>query len=668
MARGRYKASLADLDQVKDVNNADALILTVRPAKRARRCAEQESPFSTDVTFDQSEASESGSTEAVTAASVAATSMVPAATTTASSNIGEAPKDDRNDGLRAVHLSIDKAAATFVPVVNGMRSERTSPDSSSAIATGKSGIRDDGDTGVSSLRSMAFVSEFTDGDKGHVVVVEAVESTLVPAGDCPICMGDFAEGCMLVLCNAGHVCCPLCVLRTVREALGPSARVVHCPICFEEAKAALATAPPLLQPLEPSLSAFSVVKGLREGVDYFPAAAIHCAVVYGVHRWSQDVSARSSGSVHVDRGSGDGSSDFAAAASSSVAPVVDELEGVAPLSKEEMLRYARMQVESAVLPNGERTFTCPDPRCGEYMISDDPTPRRVTCLHCRKTELCGACGLDWARSRHGDFLGGPQSCAAAFNYEQSLAEAEILARGKDSTGTFKQCPKCRAGLTHYRGHGCHSIDCPNCTTKFCYACMRTDCKNCHTFCDDTCDCADCFDCAAGNGGHSKTKPLCKICFGHCPACQDAGNPEARESRHERQRKAYNSRAGPPCGSTIATDVGGVAIRAYVGRVAAAGGRYTIDARVAAAAAAAAARALQTAMTRTATATRLGFAGALRLAGTAVGVSPADTTGVAAAASAVVGNAATDAAAAVTPLRPPPPQKSKMLSLLSRLKG
>jgi hypothetical protein len=159
------------------------------------------------------------------------------------------------------------------------------------------------------------------------------------------------------------------------------------------------------------------------------------------------------------------------------------LQGVPPLTDEEMLRFARLQLEAAVsvLPNGERSFSCPDPRCGLLMISDDPTPRRERCPHCHSAVMCGACGLDWERSKHALFTDAA-GCAKALHHLQSNEEAESLARGEDTAGTFKPCPICRMALTHYRSHGCHSINCPRCRAQFCYACLRVDCPNSHTWC------------------------------------------------------------------------------------------------------------------------------------------------------------------------------------------
>lgn len=120
--------------------------------------------------------------------------------------------------------------------------------------------------------------------------------------------------------------------------------------------------------------------------------------------------------------------------------------------------------------------------------------------------------------------------------------------------TSKKCPLCMSHLTHYQGHQCHHITCPNIAcltpdgnrTKLCYRCLETDytnlmrrgnastcrCGFSHSFCsnalvgtnvqdilnisgeypmDKKCKCVICPDCRVG-------RP-CHFCFGDCAVCK-----------------------------------------------------------------------------------------------------------------------------------------------------
>ena len=58
-------------------------------------------------------------------------------------------------------------------------------------------------------------------------------------------------------------------------------------------------------------------------------------------------------------------------------------------------------------------------------------PPSTVCPHCHSAVMCGACGLDWERSKHALFteVAGGAGCAKALHHLQSNEEADSLARG-----------------------------------------------------------------------------------------------------------------------------------------------------------------------------------------------------------------------------------------------
>lgn len=169
--------------------------------------------------------------------------------------------------------------------------------------------------------------------------------------------------------------------------------------------------------------------------------------------------------------------------------------------------------------DGDVIFACPHPTCGRLTSARsatvDPLPDRVPslaytestasvkCIHCQKL-TCRLCRIPWTAAHVG------QTCTQV----QRLRRMHSVAHNAlfDSLGiTFKQCPGCGTGITHYRGHGCHHIrpgsGCTNCGTHFCYVCLYKfpsqgpfSCPfDCPKFCtmDGICGCLDCPDCKPG---------------------------------------------------------------------------------------------------------------------------------------------------------------------------
>jgi hypothetical protein len=95
---------------------------------------------------------------------------------------------------------------------------------------------------------------------------------------------------------------------------------------------------------------------------------------------------------------------------------------------------------------------------------------------------------------------------------RKAAVAAAAAAKARSNGLFRRCPKCKAPVIHYWGHGCHHIGVVACCGyQWCFLCLdQYPCKQkCPLFCTRTCGCAPCPEC----------KPLmpCAHCQG-CPNC------------------------------------------------------------------------------------------------------------------------------------------------------
>jgi len=127
-----------------------------------------------------------------------------------------------------------------------------------------------------------------------------------------------------------------------------------------------------------------------------------------------------------------------------------------------------------------------------------------------------------------------RTCEEAAEAVRSEAEAKAVEAGEEGA-TFKRCPACGSGITHYRAHGCHHIT-HQCKpgappAHWCYVCMgKYPCKaGCALWCDDTCDCADCPDCRRG-------RPCGHCVRVGCPSCKGEGK-KAKATRLARQTAA-----------------------------------------------------------------------------------------------------------------------------------
>lgn len=335
--------------------------------------------------------------------------------------------------------------------------------------------------------------------------------------DCPICMNTVPGDAALRVCalEASHVTCRLCALKYVRSSLTPGIQRLDCPSC-DAATASAST----------SLT--------------HPGSFSHDAV-YELQRWSARV--HDAHAEAVAAGGAAASSSTSHSASSS--PSADPLEGERPLTADEVLRYGQMCVAFAMKNAGggsgssgspnEREIKCPNPACESSFWTDESVPSGVTCAFCG-TPMCSACGAEWMETGHAS-----RTCAQVGEALERDREAAELA-ASEIGGTFKPCPTCNMGTTHYRGHGCHHITCPRCRGHWCFVCCGPyPCSNgCPAWCKDECDCADCPECRHGKpcsfcvaGVVRSAGLLCGPCHGETPAqvaTREAVMKAAREAR------------------------------------------------------------------------------------------------------------------------------------------
>ncbi|KAH3762532.1 hypothetical protein Pelo_5644 [Pelomyxa schiedti] len=93
----------------------------------------------------------------------------------------------------------------------------------------------------------------------------------------------------------------------------------------------------------------------------------------------------------------------------------------------------------------------------------------------------------------------------------SSASESVRSSVRSFVGTVCQtCPKCGAGITKPRSHGCHTVKCPQCGQAFCYNCRAIGKCECLPYCTDKCICLPCTECR-----RNKRCPGC----GGCDVCK-----------------------------------------------------------------------------------------------------------------------------------------------------
>eukprot|EP00811_Abedinium_folium_P004096 NODE_1376_length_2500_cov_27.116308.p1 GENE.NODE_1376_length_2500_cov_27.116308~~NODE_1376_length_2500_cov_27.116308.p1 ORF type:complete len:740 (-),score=109.79 NODE_1376_length_2500_cov_27.116308:279-2273(-) len=198
------------------------------------------------------------------------------------------------------------------------------------------------------------------------------------------------------------------------------------------------------------------------------------------------------------------------------------------LSEDEVHRFERFVIEARI-PYERRSY-CKHETCARMLDTALHVAGELPHLHCPycNRDSCNRCKIKW----HGAITCEEAEAISAAALVNSHQDVSII------DATTKACPKCKARITHYHGHGCHHIKpgkgCSNCGFHFCYCCLAawgsSKCK-CKVICngqdlkdylvlkpfpyDARCGCAICPDCRPGQ--------RCVHCTGNCVVCE--GNVE-----------------------------------------------------------------------------------------------------------------------------------------------
>ncbi|KAK2816576.1 hypothetical protein Q7C36_022847 [Tachysurus vachellii] len=102
----------------------------------------------------------------------------------------------------------------------------------------------------------------------------------------------------------------------------------------------------------------------------------------------------------------------------------------------------------------------------------------VACQLCSKVKrrifrFCWDCQREWPKTTSTYSACNQPNCAlrAALLSDIRISDPNSSAQG---CPYFRACPNCNALLTH-DGEGCPEIECPKCSTEFCFCCLRPTC-------------------------------------------------------------------------------------------------------------------------------------------------------------------------------------------------
>jgi len=324
-----------------------------------------------------------------------------------------------------------------------------------------------------------------------------------PELQCPACFDDVRRNLMVVFDPCHHVLCRPCTIAHIRAVLVPGATGVTCPTCADALKG-VAAAPVTVEAATAAMAAVEVsstsaAAAAAAGEGSFPPAPTAAPVrqVSATRPALGELTYAYMRRLHAW----------------SVRPTTRLPGGLRPLTVEDVRRFTDATVATAVARarSKEKVVRCPAPACGLVFVVEDCGSTVGLCPYCTKP-LCLACGTAW--SAHEGL-----TCKAAAGAVAAGEEALLRRQGT----TFKRCPSCNEGITHYQGHGCHHTTCP-CGLTFCYTCLfkfdgsadEEHPYSCEQFCEGTCACPPCPICAhnAATGDSSG----CEHCDGDCIAC------------------------------------------------------------------------------------------------------------------------------------------------------
>lgn len=117
-------------------------------------------------------------------------------------------------------------------------------------------------------------------------------------------------------------------------------------------------------------------------------------------------------------------------------------------------------------------LVCPGIDCTNVFVKAHPRKRcrKAICDAC-ETNLCGLCGELYTKEH------ARMDCEKYKRWKRTHdEETQLFESYKRESSDVKPCPGCQRPIE--KNHGCRSMVCTNCQTKFCWNCSRYPC-NCY---------------------------------------------------------------------------------------------------------------------------------------------------------------------------------------------
>lgn len=155
------------------------------------------------------------------------------------------------------------------------------------------------------------------------------------------------------------------------------------------------------------------------------------------------------------------------------------------LGRQQYERYKNFATEEFVLQNGG--ILCPAENCGNGLLLDDDSVRKVTCRRSAGGcgfQFCRLCRLAYHDSPCNDADTSLTAAVMSSIYEVS-EQNSMLARWQDDensrstiTRTTRPCPGCHVATE--KSGGCNHMSCARCRLEWCWLCLVAWGRNCES--------------------------------------------------------------------------------------------------------------------------------------------------------------------------------------------